>query len=62
MADFEEHFTSLMYAAAEGHLENVKILLGNKADPSRNDIDGDNALAFARKNGHIEVVKLLENL
>jgi ankyrin repeat protein len=59
-ADFQEHFTALMYAAAEGHLENVKILLGNKADPSLKDIDGDNALAFARNNGHADIVRILE--
>jgi ankyrin repeat protein len=62
IVDFQEHFTALMYAAAEGQLENVKILLGNKADPSLKDIDGDNALTFARNNGHLEVARLLEEM
>ena len=62
IVDFQEHFTALMYAAAEGQLENVKILLGSKADPSLKDIDGDNALTFARNNGHLEVARLLEEM
>lgn len=48
-----------MYAAAEGQIEAVRLLLTFKADPALKDIDGDNALAFAEKNGHQEVVKLL---
>jgi len=59
LIDKEEHFTALMYAAAEGQLDVVKILLAYKADPGLKDVDGDDALTFARNNGHIEVASLL---
>ena len=59
LVDGEEHFSALMFAAAEGQLEVVKILLKFKADPTLKDIDGDNALTFARNNGHKEVVDYL---
>jgi len=62
MVDREEHFTALMYAAAEGQLEVVKILLSYKADPNLKDIDGDDALTFARNNGHMAVVAQLESI
>jgi ankyrin repeat protein len=62
IADKEEHFTALMYAASEGQLEIVKLLLAYKADPLLKDIDGDNALTFARKNGHSDVANLLNSL
>ena len=60
LADKEEHFTALMYAAAEGQTEVARILLTFKADPLLKDIDGDNALTFARNNGHNEIVTLLQ--
>lgn len=60
--DKEEHFTPLMYAAAEGHLENVKILLQAGANPLMKDVDGDNALTFAKNNNHKEVVDYLSNI
>jgi ankyrin repeat protein len=62
LVDKEEHFTALMYAAAEGQLEVVKILLSYKADPNLKDIDGDDALTFARNNGHKAVVAQLESI
>ena len=62
LVDKEEHFTALMYAAAEGQTEVVKILLLYNADPALKDIDGDNALTFARNNGHNTIVTLLESL
>ena len=58
-ADYGEHFTALMYAASEGQLEVVNILIEHHADPALKDIDGDNALTFAMKNGHAEVAKAL---
>ncbi len=58
--DNTEHFTALMYAAAEGHLENIKLLIEYGADPSLKDVDGDNALVFARNNNHQEIVNLLQ--
>ena len=60
IADKDEHFTALMYAAAEGQTEVAKILLTFKADPKLKDIDGDNALTFARNNGHNDIVALLQ--
>ncbi len=60
IVDKEERFTALMYAAAEGQTEVAKILLTFKADPKLKDIDGDNALTFARNNGHNEIVTLLQ--
>lgn len=60
-ADYVEHFTALMYAASEGQLDVVRVLVEHHADPALKDIDGDNALSFARKNGHSEVVKFLES-
>jgi ankyrin repeat protein len=60
-ADYGEHFTALMYAASEGQLEVVNILIEHHANPAMKDIDGDNALSFARKNGHSDVVKFLES-
>lgn len=62
ITDDEEHFTALMYAASEGQLEIVKLLLSNRADPSLKDVDGDDALAFAKNNGHAEVALLLQSL
>ncbi|MCK5457486.1 MAG: ankyrin repeat domain-containing protein [Melioribacteraceae bacterium] len=55
-----EHFTPLMHAAAEGHIEVVKILLDHGADPSLKDIDGDTAESFAVQKGHSKVAKLLK--
>jgi len=62
ITDDEEHFTALMYAASEGQLEVVKLLLSNNADPSLKDVDGDDALSFAKSNGHAEVAVLLQSL
>jgi ankyrin repeat protein len=59
IADYAEKFTALMYAAAEGQAEVVKILLDNHADPALKDVKGEQALTFARKNGHQDVVKML---
>jgi ankyrin repeat protein len=62
LVDKEEQFTALMYAAAEGQTDVVKILLSYRADPSLKDVDGDDALTFARNNGHQAVVTLLGSL
>jgi len=62
ITDTDEHFTALMYAAAEGHLDVVKILLSYRADPALKDVDGDDAITFANNNGHKEVAALLQSL
>ena len=54
-----EHFTALMFAASEGQLEVVKILMANGADASLKDIDGDTAETFARQNQHLSVAQYL---
>jgi ankyrin repeat protein len=51
-----------MYAAAEGQLDVVKILLANRADPAIKDIDGDDALTFARNNGHTAIAAILTSV
>ena len=61
IADNDEHFTALMYAAAEGHLDVVKILMDHGADPGMVDVDGDNAEAFASQGGHTAVVEFLKS-
>lgn len=62
LIDKEEHFTALMYAAAEGQLDVVKLLLANGADAELKDVDGDNALTFAANNRHVSVVSLLTSI
>jgi ankyrin repeat protein len=56
---------SIIFAAAEGNLDVVTILLEHGADPSVVIRDGQNkgmtALEFARKEGHAEIVSLLQN-
>ncbi len=61
IVDNGEHFTALMFAAAEGHLNVVKVLMTHGADASLEDIDGDTAASFARKNGHNEVADYITN-
>ncbi len=61
MVDDNEHFSALMWAAAEGQAENVEFLLANGADLTLKDVDGDTAESFAAKAGHAAVVKILRD-
>jgi ankyrin repeat protein len=58
--DNNEKWSALMFAAAEGQVENVKILLKYGADWKLTDIDGDTAASFAAKNGHQQVAQIIE--
>lgn len=58
--DSVEGWSPLMYAAAEGNFDVVEVLLEYQADVSLKDEDGETAIDFARNNGHMEVVGLLE--
>ncbi|MCF7853260.1 MAG: ankyrin repeat domain-containing protein [Candidatus Pacebacteria bacterium] len=60
LSDRGEGWTPLMWAAAEGNLEVVKILLESGADKERKDADKDTAYSFAVRKGHSEVVRLLK--
>jgi len=59
ITDKEEHFSALMYAAAEGQTEVVRTLLAYNADPYLKDIDGDDALTFARNNNHKDAAEVI---
>jgi ankyrin repeat protein len=59
--DSLEHFSPLMHAAAEGHLEVVKLLIAYGAERSLKDVDGDNAASFAEQSGHTHVAEYLES-
>ena len=48
-----------MYAARQGHLEVVELLLTNGADVNRKRNDGLTALTVAKNQGHLEVAELL---
>jgi ankyrin repeat protein len=60
--DANEHFSPLMHAAAEGHLEVVKVLIAHGADRSLRDVDGDDAASFAAQGGHMQVVEFLNSI
>ena len=59
LADSEEHWTPLMFAAAEGHGDVAKRLLAAGADPSAADIDGEDSVLFARNKGFTEVADMI---
>lgn len=59
-ADNNEHWTALMWAGAEGQADVVKILLKHNADATLKEVDGDTAESFAVKNGHTNVVAILQ--
>jgi len=59
--ELQESWTALMFAAAEGQAAVVKTLLENNANWKLKDIDGDTARDFAAKNGHKQVVELIDS-
>lgn len=59
--DGVEKWTPLMFAAGEGLLPVVEVLLLAGAESSIRDIDGDTALDFAKKKGHQAVVARLSS-
>ena len=62
IVDSDEHFSPLMHAAAEGHLDVVKVLIAHGSDRSLKDVDGDDAASFATQSGHMYVVEYLNAL
>jgi uncharacterized protein len=61
MADREAHYTALMYAASEGQLDVVRVLLTGNADPFFKNVEGNDALSFAIKNNHMQVADVLQS-
>lgn len=57
--DNNEHWTALMFAAAEGQTENAKRLLKAGADITLKDIDGDTAADFAAQKGHVDLANMI---
>lgn len=60
MVDSHEHWTPLMFAAAEGLTDIVTLLLDNGADRSMADVDGETAAYFAKQRGFPELAAFLE--
>jgi ankyrin repeat protein len=52
--------TALMIAAAEGHLDVVRLLVEAGSDLNIADAEGSTALSLARSYGHLDVAALLE--
>lgn len=61
VVDNNEKWTALMFAAAEGQADNVRLLLDAGAETAPKDVDGDTAESFAVQNGHTEVAKIIRD-
>ena len=57
--DAAERWTALMFAAVEGNVEVVRVLLSHGADVTLVDTDGESALDFAVSRGRREVAEAL---
>ena len=51
-----------MTASEAGHTEVVRLLLANGVDVNAKSHRGDTALGLASKKGHIDIVKLINQL
>lgn len=60
LGDTKDNFTALMYAAAEGQLSNVKLLIEHKANPNLLTTENHSAWFFAKNNSHFEVASYLQ--
>jgi len=52
-------YTALMYAVSSGNYDLVKFLLDNGANKNLNTINGNDAVFFAKKYKHDEILKLI---
>ena len=52
--------TALMYASREGHTSTVELLIEKGANLEATSKDGGTALTIAQRNGHPDVVRLLQ--
>ena len=59
LADSQENWTPLMFAAAEGQGGVVRILLAAGANPFAADIDGEDSELFARTRGFPELAEFI---
>ncbi len=48
------------FAAREGHVEAVRVLLDAGADPERNGLNDRNLIEMARERGHEQIAQMLE--
>lgn len=60
LGDTKDNFTALMYAAAEGQLTNVMLLIKHKANPNLLTTENHSAWFFAKNNSHTEVASYLQ--